>query len=378
MSNTSMASYEEDGISTASTTDSGALLNVTSSNTESTETDIAILLIFKDPSTVYWVFNVIVTAIGLIGNCMVFALMREVKFSLLSYPVYLKFLAVSDSAVLITSCIHESLRLFKSFYLMFTSLAFCNVWRVIRFIVGLLSPWLLVGLTLDRFFCVVFPLKRDLFCTPRKASVVCFCLTCVSVALMLPLLSDVKVVKGPQDETCVTGDKLVSYYVFLRLLFTSLLPCLLILVFTVMIIIRIKRSATFRKRFTSTSSGSTDRAQDKSLRPLMLISLLAFVTLLPSTISESVILILMIFKLHFKTLFFLKDLWMPFNILYLINFGQNFYILVSSSTNYRKIMKRKLNCANVPKRNENIPVATSSVNVSDISKDVTQSCTALS
>ncbi|XP_041355540.1 cysteinyl leukotriene receptor 1-like [Gigantopelta aegis] len=316
----------------------------------------------------------IATAIGLIGNCMVLVLMREVKFSLLSYPVYLRFLAVSDSAVLVTSCIHESLRFFKSFYLLFSPLDFCDVWRVMRFIVGLLSPWLLVGLTLDRIFCVVFPLKRDQFCTRRKAMIVCSCLTFSSIALTLPLFFDTKVVKGPQEAICFPGDKLVSYYVFLRLLFNSLLPCLLILVFTVVIIIRIKRSATFRKRFASTSSRSRDRTQNKSLRPVMLISILAFVTLLPSTISDSVILILMAFKLHFKTLIFFTELWPVFNIWYLINFGLNFYILMSSS-NYRKIMKSKLNCTNVPTRNENIPVATRSVNVSDISKDVTQSCT---
>ncbi|XP_041355543.1 kappa-type opioid receptor-like [Gigantopelta aegis] len=317
----------------------------------------------KRPDTTYWMSNVITVIIGLVGNSLVFLLMRDAKFSLLSYPIYLRVLSVSDSAVLILFCLHQSLRFFHSFHIIGDHEIGCRVWMFMRYTVMTLSPWLVVGLTVDRFVCVVFPLTRNRFCTPRKAKIVCSCLIAFSILITLPLLEGVKTVDN--SNLCFIEDHLMVYFAFIRLVATSNLPCFLILVLNIVIGIHIQRSATFRKRFTSsTSSGSTETKLDKSLRPLMLISILAFVTLLPSSTADSVILILVVSKAGFNELSLLMKLWPLFNILYLLNFGQNFYILMVSSVKYRNIMKRKLKCHNVYGRNDDT-VRTMSFQVSE-------------
>ncbi|XP_041355554.1 neuropeptide S receptor-like [Gigantopelta aegis] len=221
--------------------------------------------------------------------------------------------------------------------------AACRVWMFVNSTVLLLSPWLVVGLTVDRFFCVVFPLKRYRFCTRRKATIVCSCLATLSGVLTLPLVLDVKKIKGINTE-CYVKDQYMAYYYFVRLILTSTLPCLLILIFNIMIGIHIQRSATFQKRFNSSTNAYTATKLDKSLRPLMLISILAFVTIVPLAVIECILGLLVVTKSGFQTVAIMVKLWPIFNILYLINFGQNLYILMASSANYRKIMKSKLTC----------------------------------
>ncbi|XP_041346794.1 lysophosphatidic acid receptor 6-like [Gigantopelta aegis] len=335
--------------------DVDALSNGTDSNTEVNGTDQNIWRFINNRGPAYWYFNVITVVLGLAGNFMIFPLMGGVKFSSLSFPVYLRFLAFSDCPVLMVFCIKESLRYFQSSFLIGSNLAVCTLTKFIKYTTTMLSPWLVVGLTLDRFYCVVFPLKRDRICTRRKATIVCSCLTGFSVVISLPLLNGVKTVPGSQ--ICFIKDYLVSYSTFIRIVLTANLPCLLILVLNIVIGIHIQRSVTFRKRFTSTSSGSTENKLDKSLLPLLLISIMAFVTLIPSSIADSVVLILLVTKSDFKTLAFIFKLWPVFNILYLMNFGQIFYILMASSANYRNIIKTKLKCQNVNGRKNNATVS---------------------
>ncbi|XP_041355530.1 cysteinyl leukotriene receptor 1-like [Gigantopelta aegis] len=288
----------------------------------------------------YWVCAISVVAIGLVGNSLVFPLMRDVKFSSLSYPVYLIFLTVSDSAVLLMYCIYQTLLFFNSFHIIGKNVAACRAWVSLISTATLLSPWLVVGLTLDRFVCVVFPMKRDRFCTRRKAKIVCSCLTVLSALVILPLLEGVAVVE--ESNICFVEDHLVIIVTFVRLVLNSNLPCLLMLVLNIVIGIHIQRSATFRKRFTSTSSGSRENKQDKSLLPLILISVMAFVTLLPSSIADTVVGVLQATNSDTNTL----------NVVF-----KNVYILMASSANYRNIITRKMNCKNIFRRKESVTVA---------------------
>ncbi|XP_041355552.1 type-1 angiotensin II receptor-like [Gigantopelta aegis] len=312
---------------------------------------------FIRPTAPFWISNLITIIAGLGGNVLVFVLLRDVKFSFLSYPMYLRFMALSDSAVLIAYGILQSLRYFHVFHII--SNYVCSLWMFISYSSMLLSPWLVVGLTVDRFYCVVFPMKRDRLCTKRKATIVCWCLATLSGVLTIPLVLDPMKVKG-LTTACFFKNQHITYFYFVRLVLSSTLPCLLILIFNIVIGFHIQRSATFRKRFTSsTSTANTESKLDKSIRPLMLISILAFVTMVPLAIIECILGFLIVNESGFQTVAILTKLWPMFYILYLINFGQNLYILMASSANYRKIMKTKLTCrgGNSSRLNDNVTVS---------------------
>ncbi|XP_041355566.1 FMRFamide receptor-like [Gigantopelta aegis] len=354
------------------TTHMDTLLKATDSSTKFNVSWIYI----ESPGYAYWVCNVLTVVVGLVGNFLVSVLMTDAKFSVLSYPVYLRFLAMSDSVVLIFFCIKESLRLFTSPFLVVSNFEVCALTKFIRYTVTTLSPWLVVGLTVDRFYCVVFPLKRDRFCTRKKATVVCSCLTVLSILLSVPILFGVKLLK--EHNICFVQTNLMAYFAVIRLILNSNLPCLLILVLNLVIGIHIQRSASFRNRFTSARSGSRENKQDRSLLPLMLISILAFATILPPSIVDSIISILIASKSYFNTLALLIKWWPLFSILYLVNFGQNFYILMASSANYRTIIKTKLGRSTVSRPNYNTTVSMVAVqpsNPSDMRTNIIESST---
>ena len=346
---------EDVGITDSSAVD--AFFNGTDSNTDFNETYNDDLIYVTTPGYAYWIITIITVVLGLAGNALVMVLMAVVKFSTLSYPVYLKFLAISDSLVLLLVGIRESLKLFTSPYLVASNPYVCAfTWFTISTTI-MTSAWLVVGLTVDRFFCVVFPLKRHLLCTRKIALITCSSISLFSITLCLPLLFGSKL---QMDKTvCVLQANVLAYFIFLRLLFTSNIPCLFIFIFNIVIGIHIQRSATFRKTFINASSSSTKDKKDNSLLPLLLISMLAFMTIVPSSVVLSVVAILVKLKTHLEAVDILLKWSIVFNIPYLVNFAQNFYILMASSANYRNIMKNKVKFLTESRRTEIISVSVS-------------------
>ena len=317
----------------------------------------------RSPGYAYWMSNVITVVLGLAGNALVMVLMADVKFSTLSYPVYFKFLAISDSLVLLLYGIRESLRLFTFPFIVASNPIACSFTWFTLSTMTMSSPWLVVGLTMDRFFCVVFPLKRHMLCTRKIAIITCSSISVFSVTLSLPLLFGSKVQKG--KIACFIQSNFLPYFTFIRLFITSNIPCLLILIFNIAIGIHIQHSARFRKKFTNARSGSVKDKKDNSLRPLLLISMMAFLTIMPLSVAESVIGIVLKPNVDPGIAETLLKLWLRLHIPYLVNFAQNFYILMASSVNYRNIMKNKLKSLIGSRRTESVRVSVSVTQISD-------------
>ena len=286
----------------------------------------------------YWSIVLSIVIAGSVGNALQLVMMSEAKLNSLSYSVYLKFLAISDTLLLIGVIFQDTEENFNLPTVVHFSDAFCKILNGFRFGTMLLSPWLVVGLSLDRYVCVCFPLSRAVFCTRRKATVVCSTMVVVAVLLNVPVFALLNVGEGG----CVGTDEVGYYFAFLRVGISSMLPCIAILVLNVAIVSHIQRSNQFRDTFTR---NRTDSAKDSSTRPLMLVSILAFATLLPVSVVESVTKVFDVLDdANNRSNLLSKALWPVFNTIYLLNFGQNFYILIGTGKNYRNIMKMKLKC----------------------------------
>ncbi|XP_041355300.1 cysteinyl leukotriene receptor 1-like [Gigantopelta aegis] len=140
----------------------------------------------------YWTIVLFVVLLGIIGNSLLFVMMGDKQLNSLSYSVYLKFLAISDSLVLIINLINKSEATFLENRP--TQVFLCVVSISVRVLVTILSPWLVVGLTLDRCVCVCFPLSRERFCTRKKAMSVCFTMLGLSLVLVVPFSVGTEVV----------------------------------------------------------------------------------------------------------------------------------------------------------------------------------------
>ncbi|XP_041355280.1 kappa-type opioid receptor-like [Gigantopelta aegis] len=288
----------------------------------------------------HWGIMLSIVITGIVGNILLFIMVRNTKVRFLSYSVYLKFLSVSDSLLLAMRLIQETDRIFILLSTTPVNDAFCKIESSIHILAMLLSPWLVVGLSLDRFVCVRFPMTRGRFCSQKKAIVVCSTMLGISVVLVVPIVFKVEAV----NEQCVSSDELYYYLAVIRLLIASSLPCVAILVLNILTIIQIRRSNAFRNTFARSRSDSANHQHDHSTRPLVIMSVMAFVTMVPAAVTESSYNLLGVFDRDLKAYELSKAILPPVRLIYFLNFGLNFYLLVLSSKNYRNIMKETLRC----------------------------------
>ncbi|XP_041355314.1 probable G-protein coupled receptor 139 [Gigantopelta aegis] len=286
----------------------------------------------------HWAIILSIVIAGTIGNIMLFIMVSDSKLASLSYTVYLKFMAFCDCLALIVGMYLQTEEYFNLPKLANMSNTIIKIVIGFEFLPTFLSPWLVVGFTLDRFVCVCFPLKREIFCTRKKAIAVCSCMVAATIVLVIPILD---------ISELVMSDNLVYYIIVFRMVLSSTLPCIIILVLNIFITVRIKRGNEFRSTFIRHSANPT---KDSSTRPLVLISVLAFVTLLPMSVSDIINLVSYLLEAGREVVIITDRLWPALNIIYSLNLGQNFFILIGSSQNYRQIIKRKLRCFTVKGR----------------------------
>ena len=198
----------------------------------------------------YMTCILIITSLGLVGNTMSFILMTDRKVSSFAYSIYMKWMAVSDTLLLIMVSTEDTLDTYDYLhYLSDYDVILCNAWGFIKSVTFILSPWLVVALTLDRFVCVVFPLSRHVLCTRSKALKLCATLTFVTVVLnIFPMIF----VNFDDDDKCegTQSPALIYYHIFMNLVLKSTVPCVSVLVLNIITISRIRRSRSFRQQFT--------------------------------------------------------------------------------------------------------------------------------
>ncbi|XP_041372574.1 5-hydroxytryptamine receptor 2A-like [Gigantopelta aegis] len=306
---------------------------------------------FRLEGKTYLTFILIIASLGVVGNVMSFILMSDEKLRLLAYSVYLRWLAVSDSMLLMMVATEDTLDTYRYLGRFHTlHVTVCKGWNFIEATTYTLSPWLVLALTLDRFVCVVFPLSRHKLCTKSKAFKLCSTVTLMSAALNVVSLIYLDI----EDDECTPSFNLhlTRYLIFQQLLKNAFLPYVAILILNIVTVIWIRRSASFRQQFKrSGGSEATKERQDKNTLPLILISVFAFVTLIPRTVTEATEYMLESLQSDAMALKLANHLWPLFNVIYLVNFGQNFFILMASSSEYRQLLGQKLTCHHKDNRN---------------------------
>ena len=241
------------------------------------------------PRHAYLCFIYIILTSGLIGNACVIALMQNRDFYNLSYPVYLRVLAVSDSFLLISVCtediLHHNFDRLHDF--LTSSVALCKIWTYIRHTASFISPWLVMALTFDRFVAVVFPLKRAFYCS-RRTAIIASSILVASILIESSfhlILAEIDL----EQYDCMMPEwkSLVNYSIFRVLVLETTLPCTTILILNVYIIIVINRSRKFRAAVGSTQSDGVKTSRvDKATVSLLAVSVMAFIALLPISILQ--------------------------------------------------------------------------------------------
>ena len=114
----------------------------------------------------------VIIFVGTIGNVLTLIAVTNRHSRKSSFTVYLAALAITDIAYLYSAALFDWLvHTFALHYGSFGNFV-CKVTWFLRFLTSHSSSWLIAALTVERMFCMYFPLKTKAVCVPRTGYIV--------------------------------------------------------------------------------------------------------------------------------------------------------------------------------------------------------------
>ncbi len=198
----------------------------------------------KDPS-VY--LTPIIIVVGVVGNLLSFLVFCFTHLQRLSSSFYLSSLSLADVGFLASLLVIWLDRL--GFRLFTTQEICCQTVNYIQKVCEFLAVWFVVSFTAERYIIVYHPLRKDSFCTRRKAKIITLCLLIYSLTFYvyhfwiydIIRFGDVSSVCSPTPEMYDVNTALSSIHT----LQACVVPSLLIVVLNVRLMIKLHR---FQKR----------------------------------------------------------------------------------------------------------------------------------
>ncbi|EAA10464.2 AGAP005001-PB [Anopheles gambiae str. PEST] len=147
-----------------------------------TETEVVMELIGNFLNFYYMPLLVVVGSIGNILSVLVFF---NTKLKKLSSSYYLAALGISDTCYLVGLFVT-----WLSFFQVhiYTREPYCQLFTYTSGVSSFLSVWYVVAFTFERFIVVRYPLKRQSWCTVRRAKTIIACLTMVGSVHSVPYI----------------------------------------------------------------------------------------------------------------------------------------------------------------------------------------------
>lgn len=299
----------------------------------------------------------IIVALGLIFNAISFIVLTRKHMRKSTTNMYLSVLAVYDCLSLTLNFMIGVLRgqnpntVNKDFQ---QSEGLCTFHGVIVELFNLLSVWLIVAFTVERFIMVKFPLKAKNL-TPQRAL---YTIIGVSVSVFIFSLHKIAVSGFEGDsvfgyKACKTRRAIFPEIIYFYVAFNTWLPTFIIVSFNTMIILEIKKNQKKRKEMTS-NANAMSKSDEKATKLLLAVSSAYVILILPLGLIQTTELIwnntekvgttdpnyvqFMTTKIKLK--------WSRafFFFFYQFNFAINFFLYVSSSsaTRFRTTLRRLL------------------------------------
>ena len=194
----------------------------------------------------FWSLSLIFP-VGLLFNMISVSVFMSKSLRLRSASWYLAALAVTDSVTLLTCCFeywmkdpHIGIPVTK------VSIALCILITYLSYASRLFSAILVTSFTVERFICVMAPLKRAALSKPGRAKkLITFqCVLCILCTVFIPFTMEIKAgLNGREAECDVRGDRYEIYFIctVIFLLFGSIvIP--IIIIFTLNVFIMNKLS----------------------------------------------------------------------------------------------------------------------------------------
>ncbi|XP_062578283.1 growth hormone secretagogue receptor type 1-like [Saccostrea cucullata] len=333
-------------------------LNVTQRNHGNETTPFTSILLFSTsgpqesgPSVIDYINYVFLPAtvtIGITGNLLTIVVMKSKQFSTAPSSYLLICLAVSDSVLLLIQPLNKSfvmdvigqdVRALNS--------SLCKLYFVIRRASKVTSSWFVVGLCVERFIAVWFPLKAKFYMSKRTVLAGILAVYFVTFAFTGAFSYATDVVKGKCQPDAYDLEDPVARERFGAMLragtvLYSVAPMIILITLTPLIIGKLIHHNQTRKKMTGSA---VNNSKDDGRVTAMLIGIvLAYIILvLPITILHNAA-----YELKISAFASNNDGFNLFKeisqLLEQLNYALNFFLYVMTSRRFRSVLLEVITC----------------------------------
>ncbi|KAK3089801.1 hypothetical protein FSP39_006641 [Pinctada imbricata] len=231
----------------------------------------------------------IIVAFGLIFNCLSFIVLTRKHMRKSTTNLYLSALAIYDSLSLTLNFMIGVLRgqnpdtVNKDFQ-RYEDL--CRFHGVIVELFNLLSVWIIVSFTIERFIMVKFPLKSKNL-TPRRAL---YSVAIVSTCVFIFSLHKIAVSGFEGDsvfgyKACKTRRAILPEIIYFYVAFNTWFPTFIIVTLNTLILLEIRSKRKRRQEMTNASTMS--KSDEKATKLLLIVSSTYIILIMPSWIDPN-------------------------------------------------------------------------------------------
>ena len=137
---------------------------------------------FMNSFALFWqLVALFVLVSGFFGNVMIIVICRRGDV-MSSMSVYFITLAISDLLSLFVNALNQWMYFVFGIDLMSLNTLTCRVGGWLAYVSGVLSAWMLVGMTVQRAVCVLWPHRANILCSARNSKVIAMSMTfCITV-----------------------------------------------------------------------------------------------------------------------------------------------------------------------------------------------------
>jgi len=224
-------------------------------------------------SYVYMIAYPIILIVGFIGNLLSSILFSTTDLCQTSCAIYFLLLSISDSIALLGG-LHHCLVI--GFHIIIASPIYCRVRHFLLYVFMDLASWMVVAISVDRFYKVKYPLRARIYCTRKLTLIISFTITGIlilkNIHLSTPFIGNSS--SKNSDDKCDANPDYPKYVFF----FSNIWPWIDVTIFALLpflIILLCSSYIIYNQRKRRLKFGT--RTLDRSLTKFLLISAICFV-----------------------------------------------------------------------------------------------------
>ena len=297
----------------------------------------------SDPLQFTTISRFIICGVGIAANSLIVVVITLASLRISVFMTLLMFLAITDNLFLLNEVVFGAGNLFSA---LASSLWRCRLNVFFYYSTGIISSWLLVLISLERYVSVFYPLKIKVLCTVRRTYGMMLVLVVISSLSSLPILFTCSILYENGTPICrFVGSNVIydTICTFVLNILYNALPFALICTLNTLVVEKIKSRLQFRLQFLGQTEKHSNSSKQTLLVPMMVSVCVFFAVMSFPTMTFTFIRI--ICRLLEDGQWILKDevTHIPYLFDYL-NHSMNFFLYCLSGSAFRNMFLRLFRC----------------------------------